>query len=151
MPNDYRFFQEKISGKEKEIYDVIPVINSVGDLTMISGIDVIVNSIRNLLLTPLGFYPFDPEYGSLLYQKLFEMSDEQTQSEIVYEVRERVKRYDPRVIIDSVDFSYSSDKKTAVVNVHINRNGIPGKVSAVLTAQKSMFGLEDSLTASWDK
>lgn len=150
MPNDYRFFEEKISGKEKQIYDIAPVINSVGDFAMVSGIDVLINSIRNLLLTPLGFYPFDPEYGSLLYQKLFEMSDEQTKEEIIYEIKYRVQRYDDRVKIQSVDIIYSNDRKTAVVDVVIDRDGIIGKVSNILKSDQTMFGLEDNIAAAWN-
>ena len=143
---DYDFFQEQISGKFSEIYDYIPVISGTGDLTRISGIDVVINSLRNLLLTPLGFYPFDPEYGSLLYKKLFEMSDEMTQQEIEYEVTYRVRRYDKRIKIDKVYVIWSNDRKTAVVNVDILRGDIKGKVSAILSAQHTMFGLEDEIT-----
>ena len=150
MPNDYKFFEDTLSGKQKEIYDIAPVINSVGDFQTLSGINVVINSIRNLLLTPLGFYPFDPEYGSLLYKKLFEPSDTITKEEIVYEVTQRVKRYDDRVKIDRVEVSYTVDRKTAVVDVYINRDGVVGKVSNILNSQQTMFGLEDNITAAWN-
>ena len=148
MPNDYHFFQNKISGKVNEIYDFAPVIDETGNFKTISGIDVLIFSLRTLLMTPLGHYPFDPEYGSLLYKKLFEMSDEQTMSEIEYEIKNRVQRYDSRIDIDTVVVKYSSDRKTAVVDVVIKRGDITGKVSAILNAQNTMFGLEDAITAA---
>src|ERR1035437_3261821 len=99
---EFRFFQNQIAGKVNEVYDYIPVIDGTGDFTRISGIDVLVNSLRNLLLTPLGYYPFDPEFGSLLYKQLFELSDQPTQKNIEYEVSARVQRYDPRIKVTQV-------------------------------------------------
>ena len=144
----YQFFKDQITGKVTEIYDYTPVINGTGDFTRISGINVIINSLRNLLLTPLGYYPFDPEYGSLLYKQLFEQSDTITQQKIKYEVSTRVTRYDKRIKIETVQVTWSNDRKTAVVDVHILRNGIKGKVSAILSAQQTMFGIEDEITAA---
>jgi len=145
---NYQFFQNKISGKVNEIYDYIPVIDGTGDLTRIEGINVLINSLRNLLLTPLGHYPFDPEYGSLLYKQLFEMADSITQQTIRYEIDTRVRRYDSRIKIDSVNVSYSNDKKTASVDVIIDRDGIKGTINTILSAQHTMFGLEDEITAA---
>lgn len=143
----YQFFQSQMAGKVKEIYDYSPTISGTGDFVRLSGINVLINSLRNLLLTPLGYYPFDPEYGSLLYKKLFEMSDSITEREIKYEVNERVKRYDPRIKITEVVLVWSSDRKTARVDVNIDRDGVTGKVSTLLSAQKTMFGLEDEISA----
>jgi len=149
--DSYHFFQDAVAGKVNEIYDYAPVFDSTGSFKRVSGIDVLINSLRTLLMTPLGYYPFDPEYGSLLYKKLFEMSDTQTLNEIDYEVKARVRRYDNRIKIDSVTISFSPDKKTAIVNVIINRNGITGTVTTVLTAQNTMFGLEDAITAAYNE
>ena len=143
---NYKFFQNQIVGKINEIYDYTPVICSTGDLTRISGISVLVNSLRNLLLTPLGYYPFDPEYGSLLYKKLFEPSDQITEQEIIYEVKTRVQRYDPRIKIQTVQITWSNDRKTAIVNVSILRGDTKGKVDITLSSQQSMFGVEDDIT-----
>jgi phage baseplate assembly protein W len=147
MSDPQQFFNSQIVGKSNEIYDYSPNIDGSGDFTRLSGIDVLINSIRNLLLTPLGYYPFDPEYGSKLYKMLFEPSDKITQQEIEYEVKNRVQRYDKRIDIQTVQFSWSTDKKTVSVNVVILRNGVTGKVSAVLSQQQSMFGIEDSISA----
>ena len=148
MPNDYHFFQDKIAGKQDQIYDYSPFINEFGDFASISGINVIIQSLRTLLMTPLGHYPFDPEYGSLLYKQLFEMSDSITSTIIKNEVSTRAMRYDSRIKIIDVSVVYSNDKKTVIVNVIIDRNGLRGKVEAVLSAQNTMFGIEDTITAS---
>lgn len=145
---NYRFFQNEISGKVDEIYDYVPTIGGEGDFTRINGINVLINSLRNLLLTPLGYYPFDPEYGSLLYKQVFEMSDEQTASTIKSEIESRVRKHDSRIKVDSVNVKYSTDRKTAIVDVIIDRNGVKGKLNTILSAQHAMFGLEDEITAA---
>jgi len=148
MPDtDYRFFQDKIDGKSNYIYDYAPVIDPTGDLRRVEGIDVIILSIRTLLLTPLGHYPFDPLYGSLLYKKLFELSDGITKDEIEYEVKERINTWEPRATVTAVKSVYSNDRKSVGVDVHIDKDGIPGKVSLVFNGNNRMFGLEDDITA----
>ena len=151
MADAQQYFNSQIVGKVNEIYDYHPTVGSDGDLTRLSGINVLINSLRTLLLTPLGYYPFDPEFGSLLYKMLFEPSDKITQQAIEYEVTNRVLRYDPRIRIQTIQFSYSPDKKTISVNVIILRGTETGKVNAILTQQQSMFGAEDSVTAVNDK
>jgi phage baseplate assembly protein W len=148
MPsNDYHFFQDKVDGKANQIYDYAPSIASTGDLRRTEGIDVAILSIRTLLLTPLGHYPFDPQYGSLLYKKLFEMADNISKDEIEYEVTQRVRQYEDRVKVVGVDSYFAADGKTIIVNVDIERDGVPGKVSLNFAGNNRMFGLEDDITA----
>ena len=109
MADSQQFFNSQIMGKSDEIYDYNFVIGGTCDLTRLSGINVLINSLRNLLLTPLGYYPFDPEYGSLLYKKLFEPSDDTTKDEIEYEIRDRVSMYENRVKIINVDCQFTAD------------------------------------------
>lgn len=144
--NNYQFFQTKIAGQNNQIHDYFPSFDESGDFQRIDGINVIIQSIRTLLMTPLGKYPFDPEFGSLLYKQLFEMSDNITYNTIRNEVTTRIKRYDNRVVIDEVVVEFSPDKKTANVSVFINRNGVTGTIDVVLSAQNTMFGLEDEIT-----
>jgi uncharacterized protein len=147
MSDTNQYFNSQITGKFNEIYDYNTIIGSDGDFTRLSAINVLINSVRNLLLTPLGSYPFDPEYGSLLYKMLFEPSDSITQQQLLSEVKNRIQRYDPRVNIETIKFSYSNDKKTVSVNVIIIRGSVTGKVDIVLSEQQAMFGMEDSITA----
>lgn len=147
MADDVHFFENQISGKADEIYDYAPFIGSTGDFQRLSGIDVAIHSIRSLLMTPLGHYPFDPKFGSLLFKKLFELGDEITKTEIEYEVRERIRMYEDRVEVEKVESSFFEGGKGISVNVYIDRDGVKGKVSAYVSTQNKMFGLEDEITA----
>ena len=137
------FFDKYIKGRVDEIYDYQPVISESGDFKRLEGIDSVVNQIRNLLLTPLGHYPFDPNYGSLLYEQLFELADAATANTIKYECKQRVEMYVPKITVEKVDVTLFNDKKGFKVEVYINREGVKGKVSLILPSQQTMFGLED--------
>jgi len=62
MESLYKTFQRHQKGKLDQYTDIYPMIDETGDWKVISNKDVIVNSIKNLLLTPLGRYPFDPTF-----------------------------------------------------------------------------------------
>ena len=141
--NSVAFFDKYIKGRIDEIYDYQPVIAESGNFKRLEGIDCIINQVRNLLLTPLGHYPFDPNYGSLLYEQLFELADDITINRIKHECKYRVEMYVPKISVEKVDVVVFNDKKGFTVNVHINREGVKGKASLILPGQQTMFGLED--------
>ncbi len=117
MANAYREFETKQVASDKLSRDIFPIIDSHGDFKELTGKDAIITAIRNLLMTPLGRYPFDPNYGSLLYKQVFEPMDEITYENIRYEVKDRIEQYEDRVTVEKVVIQYSPDKKTAYVNV----------------------------------
>ena len=139
MANDIRKFYAVVSGKSDQIYDYTSTISETGDYKKVNGIQVLIHSIRNLLLTPLGFYPFDPTYGSLLYKKVFEQLDDQSIQEIRYEVTQRIKEFDSRIDVEEVDIKIiGTDQKGVQVNVHIAKNKLSGIASLTFsTASKS--------------
>jgi len=144
MPDATTSFQRNIAGKNDQIYDYLPAVASVGDFQRIQGVDVLISSIRTLLLTPLGFYPFDPNFGSLLYKKVFDPHDDISKQDIEFEVRQRVQMFDSRIDIEKVEiFSLEPSGKGYAVNVYIKRGKITGKVSVFLPGPNFQFGLED--------
>lgn len=147
--NDYDFYENVLAGNSNQIYDYFPVIGPNGDFKMISGIDVLINALRNLLLTPLGQYPFDPNFGSLLYKQVFEPHDNITLTNIKFECEQRIKRYFPKIqIIDVSLFSNKSstgETKSVRVDISIKRNRIPGNINLVIPNKQNMFGSDEDL------
>jgi phage baseplate assembly protein W len=86
--------------------DYISQKSPLGDYKKISNINVIINSWNNILLTPRGSYDHDPEYGSRLYEYLYEPADSDTMNNIRDEIIEMISRYDDRASIDSIDVKY---------------------------------------------
>lgn len=113
-----KYFDTKTVGTSKLSRDILPILDSSGDFTEVRGKDVIAAQIRNLLMTPLGLYPFDPEYGTLLYKQLFEPIDDITEKQIYYEVRERVLKYIDGVDVSSVNLTWNNRNHECKVDVY---------------------------------
>jgi phage baseplate assembly protein W len=142
MPN-ISLVDKRIAGKSNTAVDFIELIDKIGDFKKLTGINVYVKSYRNMLMTPLGTYIFDPTYGSLLYKKIFEICDDITKEDIIYEVKERIKLYDPRVIIENINVNFFSDVKGFYVSATLKRDDQTGKIDVVFTDNNLTMPLQD--------
>lgn len=97
--NSLEGFRNLIPGNHRRVEDVAPSLEAHGDLKKLVGIDAIINSIRNILLTSKETYVFDPEYGLGLHQFIFEPFDDRTKEKIKTEVKKAVRRYEGRAKI----------------------------------------------------
>jgi phage baseplate assembly protein W len=68
-------------------------------------VDAIKNSIRNVILTPLGTLPGNPNFGSRVHEMVFEGINVLTKSVIEDFVVEALNKYEPRVRVNEVDVS----------------------------------------------
>jgi phage baseplate assembly protein W len=112
-------FEKKEIGTDKITQEILPYIDVDGDFKVVTGKDAIIAKIKNLLLTPLGTYPFDPEYGSLLHKQLFEPCNEATEKQIYYEVSDRIMTYIDEVVVDSVQLQWKVPNKECYVHVYL--------------------------------
>jgi len=107
-----------------EFFDYIPHMAPVGDFKRIENIDVIINSWSNILLTPRGSYDHDPQYGSGLYNLIFEPATTNTRQLIINEINNSLKYYDNRATIKKIDVSFiNSTKKGFNVDIQVSYNG----------------------------
>jgi len=72
------------------------------DLIAVKDNAAIVQSISNLLLTKKGERPFQPDLGSDLTKTLFEPLDYASSGLVRSEVIRVLRRYEPRIRVDSV-------------------------------------------------
>ena len=114
----------------------MPNISSSGDVKRLSEIDVIINSWKNILLTPIGSYDHNPEYGSILYQLLFEPADNITIDKIKAELESKLMLYDDRAKIMSTNIKYiSSNKKGFTVDIDVLYKGEQKNMSVSITEE----------------
>jgi len=99
-------FFKNVAGKSGKIIDFIPIIDSSGDMKKVTELDAILNSWRNILLTPVGSYDHDPLYGSILYQLIWEPADNTTADQIRDEVENKLMIYDDRAKILNVNVDF---------------------------------------------
>jgi phage baseplate assembly protein W len=104
--------------------DYVSSITPVGDFKKIENINVIMNSWNNILLTPRGTYDHDPEYGSGLYELLYQPVDVETMGAIRDEIYSSLYYYDNRATIESVDIKFAkAPGKGFIVNILVDYEG----------------------------
>lgn len=129
MANILDRFIKSAQGTDVQPHDFIPYISSIGDFKRIRNIDVILNSWNNILLTPLGSYLADPNFGSNLFKLIFEPADQGTIEAIKSEVETRIRNYDARGEILDVRVTLLPNKKGFNVNVECGFRGERGEIS----------------------
>lgn len=87
------------------------------DFSVVKNENAIKQSVRNLVLT--GFYerPFQPRKGSRLREMLFEPFDVFLAEDIREEISNVVKRFEPRVVLNSVRVKEGEDRNTIEVEL----------------------------------
>jgi phage baseplate assembly protein W len=129
MANILERFVKSTRGTDVQPHDYIPYISSIGDFKRIRNIDVILNSWNNILLTPLGSYIADPNFGSNLFKLIFEPADSGTVEAIKTEVETRIINYDARGEILGITVVMLPNKKGFNVNVECGFKGERGEIS----------------------
>lgn len=129
MANILERFVTQSRGTDIRPNDFIPRISSIGDFKRIRDIDVILNSWNNILLTPLGSYIYDPNFGSNIYRLIFEPADDSTVEAIKREVELRIRNYDTRGEIQRVTIILLPNKKGYNVNIEASFKGERGEIS----------------------
>lgn len=69
------------------------------------------NSIKDILLTPLGSRVMLPEYGSRIYELIDRKVDDEFRADLACFVIEAVEKWEKRVKIDEVRLIYLKDHK----------------------------------------
>lgn len=126
-------FNEQIVGSQKKIFDYISIISPSGDFSKIQDIEVILSSWNNILLTPVGTYPFDSEFGSNLMNFIFEPADTGTAEMIKSEIRSKLNKYDDRASITNIQINFLNNKKGFNIDIEVSYNGEKALLSATIS------------------
>jgi len=132
MANILDRFKLHSVGSGGKISDYTPRIASTGDFSRIEDLQVILASWNNILITPLRTYTFDPEYGSTLYKYIFEPADDETAEAIRNEISYRLRKFDDRAEIISIDVEFLTNSKGFNIDVRVKFNNETGNISAVV-------------------
>lgn len=128
-------FRKDSVGSANRVSDYVQKIGSRGDFRKIYGINAILNSWNNILLTPKRSYPNNPEYGSDLYKLVFEPLDEETVERIISEVAGTLSLYDDRATISDINVYRIQGEKGFTVDVIVDYEGSTDTLSVVITEQ----------------
>ena len=105
-----------------------PVTN---DLVTIRDEDAIKRSVRNIIFTILGEKPFQPRFGSVINNSLFELNTNLSEISISDDIKSSLNNHEPR--IDNIDVSVSifSDTNEMSCTVQYDIVGIPAPTQEV--------------------
>ena len=71
-----------------------PVTN---DVVTIRNEDAIKRSVRNIIFTILGEKPFEPNFGSVINESLFDLNTNLSEIRVSDEIRSSLLNYEPRI------------------------------------------------------
>ena len=99
-----------------------PVTN---DVVTIRNEDAIKRSVRNIIFTTLGEKPFEPNFGSVINQSLFDLSTNLNEIRISDEIKQSLLNYEPRIDNIEVTTSIYPDSNELNCTVQYDITGIP--------------------------
>ena len=105
-----------------------PVTN---DVLTISDEDAIKKSVKNIVFTILGEKPFQPNFGSVINESLFELNTSLNEVRIVDEIKTSLALYEPRIGNVSATVSIYPDSNEMNATVQYDIIGIPAPTQTV--------------------
>jgi hypothetical protein len=80
-------------------------LNGQGDIKTVTNAEAIKASIRNILGTRKGERPVFPEFGSALYDGLFQTLDQDSANFYAKQVKDDIEAWEGRATVRQVDFN----------------------------------------------
>ena len=105
-----------------------PVTN---DVLTIRNEDAIKRSVRNIIFTILGEKPFEPNFGSVINNSLFDLSTNLNEVRISDEIEQSLLNYEPRIDNIEVTTSIYPDSNEVNCTVQYDIVGIPAPTQEV--------------------
>ena len=88
-----------------------------------TGEEEVRSNLVHLLLTKKGTRYFLPDFGTRLYEYIFEPLDGPTFSEIESEIRDSVEKYMPGILITNISITDAAEQVNSQDTTYVNENG----------------------------
>ena len=105
-----------------------PVTN---DVVTIRNEDAIKRSVRNIIFTILGEKPFEPNFGSVINESLFDLNTNLNEIRVSDEIRSSLLNYEPRISNIDVTVTVAPDTNEMNCTVQYDITGIPAPTQTV--------------------
>ena len=105
-----------------------PVTN---DVVTIRDEDAIKRSVRNIIFTILGEKPFEPNFGSVINESLFDLNTNLSEIRVSDEIRSSLLNYEPRISNIDVTVTVAPDTNEMNCTVQYDIVGIPAPTQEV--------------------
>ena len=105
-----------------------PVTN---DVVAIRNEDAIKRSVKNIVFTILGEKPFEPNFGSVINESLFDLNTNLNEIRVSDEIRSSLLNYEPRISNIDVTVTVAPDTNEMNCTVQYDITGIPAPTQEV--------------------
>ena len=105
-----------------------PVTN---DVVVIRDEDAIKRSVRNIIFTILGEKPFEPNFGSVINESLFDLNTNLSEIRVSDEIRSSLLNYEPRISNIIATVTIPPDENAMNCTVQYDITGIPAPTQTV--------------------
>ena len=105
-----------------------PVTN---DVVTIRDEDAIKRSVKNIIFTILGEKPFEPNFGSVMNQSLFDLNTNLSEIKISDEIKASLNNYEPRIDNVEVSVTILADSNEMNCTVQYDIVGLPAPTQEV--------------------
>ena len=101
------------------------------DLVVLKNEDAIKRSVKNIVFTILGEKPYDPLFGSVINDSLFELNTGLSEIGLKDQIESSLKRYEPRIDDIVVTVTLMPDSNELNCTVQYSIVGIPAPTQTV--------------------
>ena len=105
-----------------------PVTN---DVVTIRNEDAIKRSVKNIIFTILGEKPFEPNFGSVINESLFDLNTNLSEIRITDEIKSSLLNYEPRIDNIEVTVQVAPDRNEMNCTVQYDIIGVPSPTQEV--------------------
>ena len=92
---------------------------ATGDVKPYVGERAVHGALLNLLRTPIGTRPFDPEYGVGLDRYLFDIADQLTEMEINDTILDAINKHEKRVQVIAIESTFVENGIEVVIEYYV--------------------------------
>lgn len=97
--------------------------------TTVYDTEAIKNSIKNILLTPVGTMPGKPDFGSRLLEIPFSQNDLSTKILVARVVYEALVRWEPRIFFTGLDIKQCDNRMNIKIGYRFRDSTLSGSVA----------------------
>ena len=95
------------------------------DVVTISNEDAIKRSVKNIIFTILGEKPFEPNFGSVINESLFDLNTNLSEIRVSDEIQSSLLNYEPRIDNIEVTVTVAPDTNEMNCTVQYEIVGLP--------------------------
>ena len=109
-----------------------------GDVTMVTDVNAVKRSVRNLLLTNHYDRPFHPEIGSNIQNILFQNFGPITGNQLSRAIEELIVNFEPRAKVETVECYPLSDQNKYDVRIYFYIENLPAELQEFQTVLETV-------------